>query len=248
MLEHHSSYKVRRKSENDFVTEMDYKSETLIRDMLLTACPEDEFYGEEGGGATQAPGRWVVDPIDGTVNFMRGHRTYAISIAYEQAGELVIGCVYVPGTDQLYLGVKGEGATLNGKPIHVSDTSVLRDSLVEFGYGNRNFAHYSRTMPIMPRLLLSVSDIRRMGSAAYGICAVAAGANDAFFEQGLGLYDFAAGCVVLREAGGQLTGWDRDEDGVKTGNVLASNGVIHEPLREILLGEAGPEELKGFVL
>ena len=99
MLEHHGKLKVRRKSENDFVTEMDYRNETLIRDMLLSACPEDRFFGEETGGATAAPGRWIVDPIDGTVNFMRGQRLYTISIAYEHDGALQIGCVYCPGTD-----------------------------------------------------------------------------------------------------------------------------------------------------
>ena len=100
MLEHHGAFRVERKSENDFVTEMDVKSERMIREILLTACPEDEFFGEEGGGATNAIGRWIVDPIDGTANFMRGEREYTISIAYEHDGELVAGCVYCPGTDE----------------------------------------------------------------------------------------------------------------------------------------------------
>ena len=106
MLEAHGAFEIRRKSENDFVTEMDLKSEQLIRDILLTACPEDEFFGEEYGGATQAVGRWIVDPIDGTANFMRGQRLYTISIAYEHDGELAAGCVYCPGTDELFLAAR----------------------------------------------------------------------------------------------------------------------------------------------
>lgn len=137
MLEHHGAFKVRRKSENDFVTEMDYRSEALIREMLLSACPEDQFFGEESGGPSAAPGRWIVDPIDGTANFMRGQRLYTISIAYEHDGILQIGCVYCPGTDELFLGVRGQGTTLNGKPIHVSDTP-LRDAIVHLGFGVRN--------------------------------------------------------------------------------------------------------------
>ena len=137
------------KSENDFVTEMDTRSEQLIRERLLSACPEDEFFGEEGGGATRSHGRWVVDPIDGTVNFMRGDRLYTISIAYELEGELVIGCVYCPGTDELFLAVRGEGATCNGKPVQVSDISNLRRAIVHIGFGHRNPEYLAETEQVL---------------------------------------------------------------------------------------------------
>ena len=235
MLEHHGAFKVKRKSANDFVTEMDVKSEMLIRDMLLSACPEDQFFGEETGGATAAVGRWIVDPIDGTSNFMRGQRIYTISIAYEHDGVLMIGCVYCPGTDELFLAVKGEGATVNGKPIHVADTS-LSDAIVHLGFGHRIPANRERTLAIFPALTRAVSDVRRTGTAAYDLCCVASGRSDAFLELGLNLYDYAAGYVILTEAGGRFTGWEDGEDGVASGNPLATNGVIHEPLRDILLG------------
>lgn len=237
MLEHHGAFKVRRKDVNDFVTEMDYKSEALIRERLLTACPEDEFFGEEGGGATQAVGRWIVDPIDGTANYMRGQRLYTISIAYEHDGVLQIGCVYCPGTDELFLGVRGQGATLNGKPIHVARTP-LSDAIVHLGFGHRIPENRVRTMGVFPELLRRVSDVRRSGSAAYDLCCVAAGHADAFAELGLCLYDYAAGYVVLTEAGGRFTDWEAGEDGLATGNLLATNGVIHEELRALLLGKA----------
>ena len=234
MLEHHGAYKIRRKSENDFVTEMDFKSEALIKDMLLTACPEDQFFGEETGGAVVAPGRWIVDPIDGTANFMRGQRTYTISIAYEHDGVLQIGCVFCPGTDELFLAVRGEGATLNGRPIHVTDTP-LSDAIVHLGFGHRIPANRERTLAMFPGLLRSVSDVRRTGSAAYDLCCVASGHCDAFMALGINLYDFAAGWVIVTEAGGRFTGWEEGEDVRVSGNPLATNGVIHEALRNIVL-------------
>ena len=234
MLEHHGAFKVKRKSANDFVTEMDVRSEMLIRDMLLSACPEDQFFGEETGGAITAPGRWIVDPIDGTSNFMRSHRIYTISIAYEHDGVLQIGCVYCPGTDELFLAVRGEGATVNGHPIHVSNTT-LPDAIVHLGFGHRIPENRERMMKLFPGLMRSVSDVRRSGTAAYDLCCVAAGRSDAFLELGLNIYDYAAGYVVLTEAGGRFTGWEPDENGLASGNPLASNGVIHEQIREILL-------------
>lgn len=235
MLEHHGAFKVRRKAENDFVTEMDYKSEALIRETLLSACPEDGFFGEESGGTADESGRWIVDPIDGTSNYMRGIRFYTISIAYELAGELVVGCVYCPGTDELFLAVKGEGATLNGAPIHVSQTTEIRDAIVHLGFGHREPSAMKRTMAFFPRLIATVSDVRRTGSAAYDLCCLAAGRCESFMELALSLYDYAGGYVILREAGGRLTGWDKDEDGLKSGNILASNGVLHEELRCMLI-------------
>lgn len=234
MLEHHGAFKVRRKSENDFVTEMDYKSEALIREILLTACPEDQFFGEETGGATVAAGRWVVDPIDGTANFMRGQRIYTISIAYEREGELVAGCVYCPGTDELFLGVRGEGATLNGRPIHVSEIEDIRDAIVHIGFGHRNSSYLAETEPVLFPLLRQISDLRRTGTAAYDMCNVAAGRAEAFIEQGLSLYDYAAGWVILTEAGGRMDGWHPWLDGLKTGCLLAGNGRVNAAISAIL--------------
>ena len=234
MLEHHGAFRVRRKAENDFVTEMDVKSENLIRETLLSACPEDEFFGEEGGGATEARGRWVVDPIDGTANFMRGQRLYTISIAYEQEGQLVIGCVYCPATDELFLAVKGQGATLNGSPIHVSGVSDIGDAIVHIGFGHRNSNYLAETEPVLFPLLRAISDLRRSGTAAYDLCCVAAGRAEAFIEQGLSLYDYAAGWVILTEAGGRMDGWHPDLDPIRTGCLLAGNGILNGAISAIL--------------
>ena len=234
MLERHGAFSVRRKAENDFVTEMDLKSEALIRDMLLGACPEDAFFGEEGGGATAAAGRWIVDPIDGTANFMRGQRLYTISIAYEHQGALAAGCVYCPGTDELFLAAKGCGATCNGQPIRVSGVDRLRDALIHIGFGHRDPKILAETEPILFPLLRAVSDLRRSGSAAYDLCCVAAGRAEAFIEQGLNLYDYAAGYVILTEAGGRMDGWHPWQDPIATGGLLAGNGLLNDAISAIL--------------
>ncbi|MBQ6373206.1 MAG: inositol monophosphatase [Clostridia bacterium] len=234
MLDHHHASRIMKKSENDFVTEMDIKSEHMLRDILLTACPEDEFFGEEGGGSTNAHGRWIVDPVDGTVNFMRGERIYSISIAYEQEGQLVIGCVYCIGTNEVFLAIRGEGATLNGRPIHVSDISDLRQSIVHIGFGHRNPVHLAETEAVFVPLMGAISDLRRSGSAAYDLCCVAAGRSEAFIEQGLGIYDYAAGWVILTEAGGRMQGWHPWQDPIATGSLLAGNGLVNDKISAIL--------------
>lgn len=227
MLRRPGDLKVRAKAENDFVTQMDEMSERKIRSALLTQFPEDSFLGEEGGEQEKAPGRWIVDPIDGTQSFMRGHCGYGISIAYEYEGRMMMGCVYMPALDELFLAIRGEGATLNGQPIRVSEISNPRQALVHLGYGHRVRALRERTMPLLPGLFEHVSDIRRYGSAAYAICCVACGRSEVFFELGLHIYDIAAAMVILEEAGGRITGWTEDEDCAVTGNTLATNGLLH---------------------
>ena len=227
MLQQHGQLRIRAKAENDFVTEMDVKSERMIREALLAQFPEDEFFGEESGGASVSRGRWIVDPIDGTQNFMRGHHGWCISIAYEHDGRLLLGCVYMPDNDELFLAVRGEGATLNGEPIHVSDILDPRMALAHFGYGHRVVEDRRRTMALLPDLFDHISDIRRFGSAAYAMCCVACGRSEIFFELGLHIYDIAAGIVIVEEAGGKVTGWPGEANCEITGNTLATNGALH---------------------
>lgn len=235
MLLSHPHTPARHKAENDFVTEMDVASEELIRSILLGACPEDGFFGEEEGGSLSAEGRWIVDPIDGTANFFKGELLYTISIAYELAGELVVGCVFCPPTGELWLGVKGEGATLNGKPIHVSEVSTPRESFLHMSFCHRVPWANDYVMERLHAITRAYSDMRRSGSAAYDLCCIASGRAEGFFELCLHIYDIAAGVVILKEAGGITTEWRRDKDALVTGNVLATNGLIHEHLRSMLL-------------
>ena len=237
MLLNHPHTPARHKAENDFVTEMDVKSEELIRSILLDACPDDGFFGEEEGGNEIADGRWIVDPIDGTQSFMRGHHGYTVSIAYEQNGELAIGCVYAPDTDEMFLAVRGQGATLNGAPIHVSDIADPKHALAHLGYGHRVPKNFERTVKLLPDILARVSDIRRYGSAAYALCCLACGRSEIFFELGLKYYDVAAGAVILQEAGGRVGGWREGEDCLRGGSMLATNGLLHSFMQDMLRGE-----------
>lgn len=234
MLRNRGNLNVRAKADNDFVTEMDVRSENLIRTALLGQFPEDEFFGEESGGASESRGRWIVDPIDGTQSFMRGHHGWAISIAYEHDGELVLGCIYAPEHDEMFLAIRGEGATLNGEPIHVSDISDPHQAIAHLGYGHRIIEDRRRTMALLPNLFDRISDVRRLGSAAYALCCVACGRSDIFFELGLHIYDIAAGLVIVEEAGGKCSGWPGEADCRFTGNTLVTNGILHDFMREQL--------------
>lgn len=235
MLLNHPHTPATHKGENDFVTEMDLASENLIKSIVLGACPEDGFFGEEGGGNEEAAGRWIVDPIDGTSNFFKGEVLYTISIAYELKGELVVGCVFCPPTDELWLAVKDEGATLNGKPIHVSDEATPRESFLHMSFCHRVPWANDYVMDRMKAITRNYSDLRRSGSAAYDLCCIASGRCEGFFELCLHIYDIAAGAVILSEAGGKLTEWREEKNPYITGHILASNGRIHEHLRSMLL-------------
>ncbi len=236
LLLSHPHTPARHKAENDFVTEMDVKSEELIRSILLGACPEDGFYGEEEGESAPSEGMWIVDPIDGTSNFFKGELLYTVSIAYALGGEPVIGCVYCPPTDELWLAVKGEGATWNGRPVRVSDVSNPRESFLHMSFCHRNPWANDYVMERLVPVTKAYSDLRRSGSAAYDLCCVAMGRCEGFFELCLHIYDIAAGMVILTEAGGAVSGWRAGENARATGNIIATNGKIHAHLREMLLG------------
>ena len=219
-------FQVRTKSAHDYVTEMDLKSEKLIRETLLSACPEDEFFGEEGGGSRSEKGRWIVDPIDGTTNYIHGIHCYSISIAYEENGELVLGVVYCPPLDEMYVGIRGQGATMNGTPLHLHPLEKISDAVIGMSFSHRDPENQKRTLAALPKLLPQINDLRRMGSAAYDLCSIAAGRYDGFFELGLFIYDIAAGIVIVREAGGICAGWTSDEDVLKTGNIIAGSAAL----------------------
>ena len=235
MIRENRQFRVEMKAQHDFVTEMDVKSEKLIRERLLTACPEDEFFGEEGGGATDAKGRWIVDPIDGTGNYVKDIPMYTISIAYELDGELVIGCVYAPALDEMYLAIKGEGATMNGRPIHVSDVDNKDLAMFAMSFAARLPETHDQMLRTIGNFMHSCNDMRRQGSAAFDLCSVACGRIEGFFELGLHIYDIAAGVVILAEAGGMTTGWSDDEDVLVTGNVCASNKHMHAYMKSNLV-------------
>jgi myo-inositol-1(or 4)-monophosphatase len=185
----------------DVVTEADRASEALIRSRILAARPHDAFVGEEGGSAVGGSGvRWIVDPIDGTVNFLYGLPQYAVSIAAEDGGTVVAGVVLGVATGAEYAAALGAGATRNGVPLAVRAAAPFAERLVLTGF---NYEAATRVVQAaaVARLLPRVRDIRRLGSCALDLCHVAEGSADAYVEEGISLWDHAAGGLVAREAG-----------------------------------------------
>jgi len=193
-----------KSSPDDVVTDADRAVEELIRERLLAARPDDGFLGEEGAARSSASGvTWVVDPIDGTVNFLYGLPQYAVSVAASREGEVVAGVVVNVAGGEVFTATLGGGATCDGRPLRVRDVVPLERRLVGTGF---NYVAATRAVQAaaVARMLGTVRDVRRMGSAALDLCALAAGRLDAYVEEGLHPWDLAAGGLVAREAGARV--------------------------------------------
>ena len=234
LLERHG-FHVENKAAKDFVTDMDRASEKMIVDALRDRFPEDGFLGEEYGVSGQKDGMWVIDPIDGTTNFIKNIPLYTISIAYIYRGGIEAGVVYAPALGEMFTAEKGGGAFLNGRPIHVSDVSDPMQAVASMSFIHREPEVARKVLPQLCELVLQVNDFRRMGSAAFDLCCVACGRVEAFFEPRLHIYDIAAGVLMVREAGGVVTGWKNGADCLVSGDVMASNGLLHDFFRDRLL-------------
>ena len=202
-----------KSSPTDVVTAMDRASEQLLRARLAQLRPQDAILGEEDGSTGGASGlTWVVDPIDGTVNYAYGLPVYAVSVAavtgditVPGAWQPVAGCVHNPASGDTWSAAMGLGATLNGGPVRMPEPPALSEALVSTGFGYRA-AQRRRQAEVMAALLPQVRDLRRIGSAAVDLCLVASGRLDAHYEQGLNAWDIAAGMLVVAEAGGVVCG------------------------------------------
>ena len=223
-----------KSSPTDVVTAADRAVEELLVRGIRAARPDDGLLGEEGGAAEGTTGtRWVVDPIDGTVNYLYGIPHWAVSIGVEDADGPVVGVVFDPAKDELWQAVRGHGATLDGRPLRCSSATDLAQSLVGtgFGYDARRRAAQSTALPdLLPR----VRDIRRMGAGSLDLCAVAAGRLDAYYEQGLSPWDLSAGSLVATEAGALVTGLDGRPAGYDL--VLAAAPGVHQAVHDLLVG------------
>jgi len=195
----------KEKKQNDFVTDFDVKAEKLIIARIKEYFPDDAIFGEESGTSEGKNGRWIIDPIDGTVNFFRGIPNYTISIAFEREQfKPLIGVVYNPRQDELFYALKGSGAFCNGKKILVSKISNPNKAIVVLVPPHRRKEKADLYFSIMRKIFDKVSDIRSFGSAALECCYIASGRLDCYFEFALGYYDFASGMVILQESGGEL--------------------------------------------
>ena len=233
LREHFFSFKqVDEALQHDIKLRLDKESQELISDYLLSVFPDSAILGEEGNvGLAQSDYCWIVDPIDGTVNYFYGIPIFCVSIALQHKGKLVMGCVYDPMQQECFSAIAGHAPTLNGQPIAVSSRSRMAEAVVFIGHGThdgsgeagiRRFAHISR----------QVRKIRILGSAALTLCYIAAGRFDAYVEGRICLWDFAAARVILEAAGGVVEFTPQAEDAVR-GSILAWNGLI--PLREALI-------------
>jgi len=226
--------RVEHKADNDYVTQVDQSTEESIRHALLEKYPEDGFLGEEFGIRGNTEQYWVLDPIDGTTNYIRGMEEYAVSLAYISCGRPVIGVVYCPAIGTVYTAVKGGGAFRNGEAIHVTEDPTLRDTVVGMSFAHRHSQHADSIHKLVATLMTRAGDMRRSGSAALDLCRVAEGCYGAFVEPCLNIYDIAAGTLIVEEAGGIVTGFPTQEDALITGNTLAGTPALHPILKNIV--------------
>ncbi len=229
------------KGEADLVTEAARASEKLIVGRLRDAWPHHDIVGEEGTRDSHGDGfRWYVDPLDGTTNFAHGFPVFCVSLGLEHEGELIAGIVYDPTRNEMFSAEKGSGATLNGKPIHVSHTKSVAESILGTGFPSFK-RHKNPNIHFYHQLTLRSHGIRRAGSAALDLCCVAAGRYDGYWEFNLNPWDTSAGVLLVQEAGGKVTRFDGTPFRIDSRETMASNGLIHDELlkdfQQIMNGE-----------
>jgi myo-inositol-1(or 4)-monophosphatase len=222
---------------HNLVTEYDIRSENIIIDYISSYYPDHVFLAEESGGKPPEPGQiqWIIDPLDGTVNFAHGIPIFCVSIAAVQHGRPICGVIYCPVTKELYTAMHGFGAYLNGRRIKVSDTSALQDSILVTGFPYNVHSNPSNCIGHMVSMLRLGLPVRRLGSAALDLAYVAAGRFDGFWEINLQPWDIAAGMLLVQEAGGIITNYNGNPyDIYQGGTVLATNNKIHPEIMKQL--------------
>jgi len=225
--------KVASKGTNDFVTEVDRAAEEAIIDILLDAYPGHGILAEESGrerGAKHSDYVWIIDPLDGTTNFIHGFPVYAVSIALAFRGKVEQAVVYDPARNDLFYASKGRGAFLNDRRLRVSKRTRMGDSLIGTGFPFRKGDNFKRYMKIFEEVMQSCAGMRRPGAAALDLCYVAAGWYDGFFETGLSPWDVAAGSLMVTEAGGLVGNFTGESDYLYQREVVAANPRIYAQL------------------
>ena len=229
---------VSNKGDIDLVTEADIAAERLIVERIRSYHPRHAILTEESGdvvslGDAGSEYKWVIDPLDGTTNYAHGYPVFCVSIALEHEGRVVLGVVYDPTRDELFAAERGQGATLNGRSLRVSETDELNGALLctGFPYDVRDRGDFARHFR---NFIMRAQSVRRDGAAALDLAYVAAGRFDAFYEEGLRPWDVAAGVLLVEEAGGRVTHYDGSPFRIYTPPIAASNGLIHEAMLEVL--------------
>ncbi|KAF3982347.1 MAG: inositol monophosphatase [Methylococcales symbiont of Hymedesmia sp. n. MRB-2018] len=221
---------ISKKSHNDFVSEVDYIAEAEIIQVIKNAYPEHSILAEESGEHVGNEYTWVIDPLDGTTNYLHGYPQYAVSIALKHKGKIEIGVVYDPLRDELFTAEKGGGAMLNNRRIRVSKQSDMNAALIGTGFPFKFPQHLDAYLAMFKTLTHQVAGIRRAGSAALDLAYLAAGRLDGFWEIGLKEWDMAAGILLVQEAGGVVTDFSFNEHYLQTGNIVTGNMKIQQAL------------------
>jgi myo-inositol-1(or 4)-monophosphatase len=239
VLKHYMSREkqVELKGRANLVTAADKEAEALIIDRIRAHYPDHAILAEESGASgpvESAKGKWIIDPLDGTTNFAHQYPFFCVSVAYEQAAELLCGAVYDPCRDEMFFGARGLGSFMNDQPLRVSDAETLRSSLIMTGFPY-GFREKIRTVVSQFQAFLIESQaVRRGGSAALDLCYAALGRVDGFWEMDLHPWDTASGVVILEEAGGRVTDFSGNPFSIYQNELLASNGKIHEEMMAVL--------------
>jgi len=226
---------IRSKRKNDFVSEVDHAAEEAIIGVLREAYPDHGFLAEESG-ETESTREfvWVIDPLDGTTNFLHGVPQYCISIALMQKGVAQQAVVFDPNRNELFTATKGVGAYLNDRRIRVSRTDKVEEALVGTGFPYREFANIDEYLKMLKNVMAGTAGLRRPGAAALDLAWVASGRFDAFFEMGLSPWDMAAGALLVREAGGLVADFAGNDAYLDSGRIVAANGKIFAAFLKLL--------------
>ncbi|MCS6807309.1 MAG: inositol monophosphatase family protein [Bacteroidota bacterium] len=225
-----------KEGRHNLVTEYDHRAEDMIISCIHSAFPDHIFLAEESG-STGAPAdtiRWIIDPLDGTVNFAHSIPIFCVSIAAEQSGKLLCGVIYAPMTSELFTGTHGGGAYLNGQALSVSTTDNLEDAILVTGFPYNAWENPQNCIDHFSRFVRMGLPVRRLGSAALDLAYLAAGRFDGYWEVSLNAWDVAAGKLLLQEAGGMITQYDGSPHNLYNGTMLATNGRIHKAMSKIL--------------
>ncbi len=231
---------VSRKGPSDFVSNADRKAEEIIRNELIKARPTYSLLMEESGEVKGEDGqhRWIVDPLDGTTNFLHGIPIFAVSIALERAGQIVAGVIFNPIMDELYTAERGRGAFVNDRRLRVATRSALPDCVIATGLPFLGKGNHGQALKDLRYVMPEVAGIRRNGAASLDLAWTAAGRFDGYWEHGLSPWDIAAGILMVKEAGGFVSAPDGSDRMLETGSVVAGNEVIQANLKKLLKSAA----------
>lgn len=233
------SLEVVEKGRNEFVSAVDRAAEEAIIEVIRDHYPEHAILGEESGASGDHEYQWIIDPLDGTTNYLHGFPVFSVSIAVARSGTFEHGVVYDPLRQEIFTASRGEGAQLDGRRIRVSKQRSLRRALLATGFPYRITAERSDTYLEMLRAVLTeAAGVRRLGSAALDLCYVAAGRVDGFWELGLRKWDLAAGALIIREAGGRISDFNGSDAFIESGDIVAGTPKVYAALSKLLAPHA----------